>query len=117
MLICMAFRMNTQKTKSYLRWWQRGLCPTCRLTLQWICVQIHWMGHGQVLDFLSQTQKPLLRHMSEKFSRIIEAADRTTEKRIDKLAKELAQESAELLEVWAAFVQLTQKKFRDKRGP
>lgn len=67
--------------------------------------------------FLSQTQKPLLRHMSEKCNRMFEAADRTTEKRIDKLTKKLTQKSAEMLEVWAAFVQLTQKKFRDERGP
>ncbi|KAG5194629.1 hypothetical protein JEQ12_012905 [Ovis aries] len=49
-------------------------------------------------------------HVREKFSRMVEAVDRTIEKRIDKLTKELAQKTAELLEVRAAFVQLTQKK-------
>ncbi|XP_009975533.1 PREDICTED: protein ZNF365, partial [Tauraco erythrolophus] len=39
-----------------------------------------------------------------------EAEDKTIEKRIDKLTKELAQKTAELLEVRAAFVQLSQKK-------
>ncbi|XP_076981290.1 protein ZNF365 [Tamandua tetradactyla] len=49
-------------------------------------------------------------HVREKFNRMVEAVDRTIEKRIDKLTKELAQKTAELLEVRAAFVQLTQKK-------
>lgn len=49
-------------------------------------------------------------HVREKFNRMVEAVDRTIEKRIDKLTKELAQKTAELLEVRAAFVQLTQRK-------
>lgn len=49
-------------------------------------------------------------HVREKFNRMVEAVDRTIEKRIDKLAKEVAQKTAELLDVRAAFVQLTQKK-------
>ncbi|NXC50780.1 ZN365 protein, partial [Penelope pileata] len=49
-------------------------------------------------------------HVREKFSRMVEAVDKTIEKRIDKLSKELAQKTAELLEVRAAFVQLSQKK-------
>ncbi|XP_004462545.1 protein ZNF365 [Dasypus novemcinctus] len=49
-------------------------------------------------------------HVREKFNRMVEAVDRTIEKRIDKLTRELAQKTAELLEVRAAFVQLTQKK-------
>ncbi|NXI48996.1 ZN365 protein, partial [Chloroceryle aenea] len=49
-------------------------------------------------------------HVREKFNRMVEAVDKTIEKRIDKLTKELAQKTAELLEVRAAFVQLSQKK-------
>ncbi|KAF5927883.1 hypothetical protein HPG69_009249 [Diceros bicornis minor] len=49
-------------------------------------------------------------HIREKFNRMVEAVDRTIEKRIDKLTKDLAHKTAELLEVRAAFVQLTQKK-------
>ncbi|XP_028917102.1 protein ZNF365 [Ornithorhynchus anatinus] len=49
-------------------------------------------------------------HVREKFNRMVEAVDKTIEKRIDKLTKELTQKTAELLEVRAAFVQLTQKK-------
>ncbi|XP_008835523.1 protein ZNF365 [Nannospalax galili] len=49
-------------------------------------------------------------HVREKFNRMVEAVDRTIERRIDKLSKELARKTAELLEVRAAFVQLTQKK-------
>ncbi|KAJ7427728.1 hypothetical protein WISP_04453 [Willisornis vidua] len=41
---------------------------------------------------------------------MVEAVDKTIEKRIDKLTKELSQKTAELLEVRAAFVQLSQKK-------
>uniref|UniRef100_A0A8C4WFM8 Zinc finger protein 365 n=1 Tax=Gopherus evgoodei TaxID=1825980 RepID=A0A8C4WFM8_9SAUR len=49
-------------------------------------------------------------HVREKFNRMVEAVDKTIEKRIDKLTKELAQKTAELLEVRAAFAQLSQKK-------
>ncbi|OWK58346.1 Protein ZNF365 [Lonchura striata] len=49
-------------------------------------------------------------HVREKFNRMVEAVDKTIEKRIDKLTKELSQKTAELLEVRAAFVQLSQKK-------
>lgn len=49
-------------------------------------------------------------HVREKFNRMVEAVDKTIEKRIDKLTKELAQKTAELLEVRAAFVQLSQRK-------
>ncbi|NXS63287.1 ZN365 protein, partial [Brachypteracias leptosomus] len=49
-------------------------------------------------------------HVREKFNRMVEAVDKTIEKRIDKLTKELAQKTAELLEVRAAFMQLSQKK-------
>ncbi|XP_074730435.1 protein ZNF365 isoform X2 [Strix uralensis] len=49
-------------------------------------------------------------HVREKFNRMVEAVDQTIEKRIDKLTRELAQKTAELLEVRAAFVQLSQKK-------
>ncbi|NWS69170.1 ZN365 protein, partial [Crotophaga sulcirostris] len=49
-------------------------------------------------------------HVREKFNRMVEAVDKTIEKRIDRLTKELAQKTAELLEVRAAFVQLSQKK-------
>ncbi|NXH15401.1 ZN365 protein, partial [Bucco capensis] len=49
-------------------------------------------------------------HVREKFNRMVEAVDKTIEKRIERLTKELAQKTAELLEVRAAFVQLSQKK-------
>ncbi|NWU89321.1 ZN365 protein, partial [Upupa epops] len=49
-------------------------------------------------------------HVRDKFNKMVEAVDKTIEKRIDKLTKELAQKTAELLEVRAAFVQLSQKK-------
>ncbi|NWR37117.1 ZN365 protein, partial [Tachuris rubrigastra] len=49
-------------------------------------------------------------HVREKFNRMVEAVDKTIEKRIDRLTKELSQKTAELLEVRAAFVQLSQKK-------
>nr|XP_048715268.1 protein ZNF365 isoform X2 [Caretta caretta] len=49
-------------------------------------------------------------HVRDKFNRMVEAVDKTIEKRIDKLTKELAQKTAELLEVRAAFAQLSQKK-------
>ncbi|CAN0238674.1 unnamed protein product [Bubo scandiacus] len=49
-------------------------------------------------------------HVREKFNRMVEAVDQTIEKRIDRLTRELAQKTAELLEVRAAFVQLSQKK-------
>ncbi|NXS91046.1 ZN365 protein, partial [Jacana jacana] len=49
-------------------------------------------------------------HVREKFNRMVDAVDKTIEKRIDKLTKELAQKTAELLEVRAAFLQLSQKK-------
>ncbi|NXN83590.1 ZN365 protein, partial [Bombycilla garrulus] len=49
-------------------------------------------------------------HVREKFNRMVEAVDKTIEKRIDKLTKEVSQKTAELLEVRAAFVQLSQKK-------
>ncbi|XP_062436451.1 protein ZNF365 [Rhea pennata] len=49
-------------------------------------------------------------HVRGNFNRMVEAVDKTIEKRIDKLTKELAQKTAELLEVRAAFVQLSQKK-------
>lgn len=58
----------------------------------------------------SDTKAAFEAHVREKFNRMVEAVDRTIEKRIDKLTKELAQKTAELLEVRAAFVQLTQKK-------
>ncbi|XP_037660023.1 protein ZNF365 [Choloepus didactylus] len=58
----------------------------------------------------SDTKASFEAHVREKFNRMVEAVDRTIEKRIDKLTKELAQKTAELLEVRAAFVQLTQKK-------
>uniref|UniRef100_A0A2K5DHP6 Zinc finger protein 365 n=1 Tax=Aotus nancymaae TaxID=37293 RepID=A0A2K5DHP6_AOTNA len=58
----------------------------------------------------SDTKASFEAHVREKFNQMVEAVDRTIEKRIDKLTKELAQKTAELLEVRAAFVQLTQKK-------
>ncbi|XP_004701168.1 protein ZNF365 isoform X2 [Echinops telfairi] len=58
----------------------------------------------------SDTKAAFEAHVREKFNRMVEAVDRTIEKRIDKLTKELAQKTAELLEVRVAFVQLTQKK-------
>ncbi|XP_075391133.1 protein ZNF365 isoform X3 [Tenrec ecaudatus] len=58
----------------------------------------------------SDTKAAFEAHVREKFNRMVEAVDRTIEKRIDKLTKELAQKTAELLEVRAAFLQLTQKK-------
>lgn len=58
----------------------------------------------------SDTKASFEAHVREKFNRMVEAVDKTIEKRIDKLTKELAQKTAELLEVRAAFVQLTQKK-------
>ncbi|XP_013370319.1 PREDICTED: protein ZNF365 [Chinchilla lanigera] len=58
----------------------------------------------------SDTKAAFEAHVREKFNQMVEAVDRTIEKRIDKLTKELAQKTAELLEVRAAFVQLTQKK-------
>ncbi|XP_071889317.1 uncharacterized protein [Anas platyrhynchos] len=50
-----------------------------------------------------------LAHVRAKFSRMVEAVDKTMEKRLDRLTGELAQKTAELLEVRAAFVQLSQK--------
>lgn len=58
----------------------------------------------------SDTKAAFEAHIREKFHRMVEAVDRTIEKRIDRLTKELAQKTTELLEVRAAFVQLTQKK-------
>lgn len=58
----------------------------------------------------SDTKAAFEAHVREKFNRMVEAVDRTIEKRIDKLTKDLAQKTAELLEVRAAFVQLTQRK-------
>ncbi|NWJ03508.1 ZN365 protein, partial [Crypturellus undulatus] len=49
-------------------------------------------------------------HVREKFNRMVEAVDQTIEKRIERLTQELARKTAELLEVRAAFVQLSQKK-------
>ncbi|XP_032048695.1 protein ZNF365-like, partial [Aythya fuligula] len=49
-------------------------------------------------------------HVRAKFSRMVEAVDKTMEKRLDRLTGELAQKTAELLEVRVAFVQLSQKK-------
>ncbi|XP_071884008.1 uncharacterized protein [Anas platyrhynchos] len=48
-------------------------------------------------------------HVRAKFSRMVEAVDKTKEKRLDRLTGELAQKTAELLEVREAFVQLSQK--------
>ncbi|XP_032047005.1 protein ZNF365 [Aythya fuligula] len=45
-----------------------------------------------------------------KLSRVVEAVDEAVEKRLARLSGELAQKTAELLEVRAAFVQLSQKK-------
>ncbi|KAM4636925.1 protein ZNF365 [Discoglossus pictus] len=44
------------------------------------------------------------------YSHIVESVDKTIEKKIDKLNKELCQKTSELLEVRAAFLQLSQKK-------
>ena len=44
-----------------------------------------------------------------KFSRMVEAVDKTMEKRQDRLTGELAQKTAELQEMRVAFVQLSQK--------
>ncbi|XP_053547648.1 protein ZNF365 [Bombina bombina] len=44
------------------------------------------------------------------FNEILETVDKTIEKKIDKLNKELCQKTSELLEVRAAFFQLSQKK-------
>ncbi|CAH2322253.1 ZNF365 isoform X1 [Pelobates cultripes] len=44
------------------------------------------------------------------FNQIADAVDKTIEKKIDKLNKELCQKTSELLEVRAAFLQLSQKK-------
>ncbi|XP_010213521.1 PREDICTED: protein ZNF365 [Tinamus guttatus] len=49
-------------------------------------------------------------HVREKFNRMVEAVDQTIEKKIERLTQELARKTAELLEVRAAFVQLSQKK-------
>ncbi|NWX92493.1 ZN365 protein, partial [Nothoprocta ornata] len=49
-------------------------------------------------------------HVREKFNRMVEAVDQSIEKRIERLTQELARKTAELLEVRAAFVQLSQKK-------
>nr|XP_038025307.1 uncharacterized protein LOC119714279 [Anas platyrhynchos] len=56
-----------------------------------------------------------LAHVRAKFSRMVEAVDKTMEKRLDRLTGELAQKTAELLEVRAAFVQLSQKKQKVQR--
>ncbi|XP_068521195.1 very low-density lipoprotein receptor-like [Anas acuta] len=48
-------------------------------------------------------------HVRAKFSRMVEAVDKTMEKRLNRLTGELAQKTAELLEVWAGFVELSQK--------
>ncbi|XP_019363444.1 PREDICTED: protein ZNF365 isoform X2 [Gavialis gangeticus] len=56
------------------------------------------------------SKAPFEAHVREKFNMMVEAVDKTIEKRIDRLSKELAQKTAELLEVRAAFVQLSQKK-------
>ncbi|XP_070608128.1 protein ZNF365 [Erythrolamprus reginae] len=49
-------------------------------------------------------------HVREKFNHMVEAVDKTIERRIDNLSRELSRKTAELLEVRAAFVQLSQKK-------
>ncbi|XP_006022428.1 protein ZNF365 isoform X3 [Alligator sinensis] len=58
----------------------------------------------------TDSKAPFEAHVREKFNMMVEAVDKTIEKRIDRLTKELAQKTAELLEVRAAFVQLSQKK-------
>ncbi|XP_063163837.1 protein ZNF365 isoform X2 [Candoia aspera] len=49
-------------------------------------------------------------HLREKFNCMVEAVDKTIERRIENLSRELSRKTAELLEVRAAFVQLSQKK-------
>uniref|UniRef100_A0A8C5L5J0 Zinc finger protein 365 n=1 Tax=Jaculus jaculus TaxID=51337 RepID=A0A8C5L5J0_JACJA len=58
----------------------------------------------------ADTKAALEAQVRDKLQRVVEAVDRTIEKRIDKLTRELAQKTTELLEVRAAFVQLTQRK-------
>lgn len=49
-------------------------------------------------------------HVREKFNHMVEAVDQTIERRMEKLSRELSRKTAQLLEVRAAFVQLSQKK-------
>nr|XP_033798368.1 protein ZNF365 isoform X2 [Geotrypetes seraphini] len=60
--------------------------------------------------FVTDTKASLEARVNNKFSRMVEAVDRTIERRIDHLTKELSRKTAELLEVRAAFLQLSQKK-------
>ncbi|KAM6443660.1 protein ZNF365 isoform 1-T2 [Liasis olivaceus] len=49
-------------------------------------------------------------HVREKFNRMVEAVDKTIERRMETLSRQLSQKTAELLEVRAAYAQLSQKK-------
>ncbi|KAG8135150.1 hypothetical protein E2320_008193, partial [Naja naja] len=54
-------------------------------------------------------------HVREKFNHMVEAVDKTIERRIENLSRELSRKTAELLEVRAAFVQLSQRKQQVQR--
>ncbi|XP_015671954.1 protein ZNF365 [Protobothrops mucrosquamatus] len=49
-------------------------------------------------------------HVREKFNHMVEAVDQTIERQMENLSRELSRKTAQLLEVRAAFVQLSQKK-------
>ncbi|XP_030058978.1 protein ZNF365 isoform X2 [Microcaecilia unicolor] len=59
---------------------------------------------------VTDTSASLEAHVKSKFNQMVETVDRTIEKRIDHLTKELSRKTDELLEVQAAFFQLSQKK-------
>ncbi|XP_029465599.1 protein ZNF365 isoform X2 [Rhinatrema bivittatum] len=59
---------------------------------------------------ITDTKASLEAHVKSKFNQMVEAVDRTIEKRIEQLTKELSQKTTELLEVRAAFLQLSQRK-------
>ncbi|OCT71504.1 protein ZNF365 [Xenopus laevis] len=65
--------------------------------------------HNSLSEFPANRTKLEQREM-DMLEQIVETVDKTIEKRIEKLNKELCQKTSELLEVRAAFLQLSQKK-------
>ncbi|XP_053306155.1 protein ZNF365 [Spea bombifrons] len=67
--------------------------------------------HNSVCGYPATRTKPNLEPQGKvTFNQIAETVDKTIEKKIDKLNKELCEKTSELLEVRAAFLQLSQKK-------
>ncbi|KAE8590055.1 hypothetical protein XENTR_v10017919 [Xenopus tropicalis] len=65
--------------------------------------------HNSLSEFPANRTK-LEQREKDMLDQIVETVDKTIEKRIEKLNKELCQKTSELLEVRAAFLQLSQKK-------